>query len=177
MRSLFDFLLRIHFLVLFILMEVLSIILLVNNNNFQQAALVNFSRQISGRYYTRAANLKQYFSLAEQNRKLAEENTQLLNALELKYKTDRTITQIINDTIYNKQYTYILAQIINNSVNNRHNYLTLNKGYLQGIKPEMAVISQDGVIGIVKGVSKNYSTVLSMLNLDYKISAKIKKNQ
>lgn len=177
MRNLLDFLLRIHFLILFVLIEVFSLILLVNNNNFQQASLVNFSRQISGRYYARTANLKQYFSLAEQNRKLAEENTRLMSILESKHKIESPSVEIISDTIHNQQYTYVPAQIINNSVNNRHNYLTLNRGYSHGIKPEMAVISQDGVVGIIKGVSKNYSTVISMLNLDYKISAKIKKNQ
>jgi len=177
MRSLLDFLLRIHFLLLFVLIEALSLILLVNNNNFQQASLVNFSRQISGKYYTRTANLKQYFSLAEQNRKLAEENTRLISILESKYKIENPVVQVIYDTIHNRQYTFTTAQIINNSINNRHNYLTLNKGFAQGIKPEMAVVSQDGVVGIVKGVSKNYSTVISMLNFDYKVSAKIKKNQ
>jgi len=177
MRSLLDFLVRIHFLILFILIEVFSIILLVNNNHFQQAAVVNMSRQISGRYYARTANLKQYFSLAEQNRKLAEENTRLMSILESKYRIDRHEIIPIYDTIHNQQYTYTPAQIINNSINNRHNYLTLNRGSQHGIKPEMAVVSQDGVVGIVKGVSKNYSTVISMLNLDYKISAKVKKNQ
>ena len=177
MRNLLDFLLRIHFLILFVIIEVFSLILLVNNNSFQQASLVNFSRQISGKYYARTANLKQYFSLAEQNRRLAEENTQLMSILESKHKIESPSVKIISDTIHNQQYTYVPAQIINNSINNRHNYLTLNRGYSHGIKPEMAVISQDGVVGIVKGVSKNYSTVISMLNLDYKISAKVKKNQ
>lgn len=177
MRSLLDFLLRIHFLLLFVLIEALSLILLFNNNNFQQASLVNFSRQVSGKYYARTANLKQYFSLAEQNRKLAEENTRLVSILESKYKIENPIVDLIYDTIHIQQYSYIPAQIINNSINSRHNYLTLNKGFAQGIKPEMAVISQDGVVGIVKGVSKNYSTVISMLNFDFKISAKIKKNQ
>ncbi len=177
MRSLLDFLLRIHFLILFILIEVFSIILLVNNNHFQQSAVVNMSRQISGRYYTRTSNLKQYFSLAEQNRMLAEENTKLMSILESKHRIEKQDIIHVYDTIRNQQYTHTPAQIINNTINNKHNYLTLNKGYQHGIKPEMAVISQDGVVGIVKGVSKNYSTVISMLNLDYKISAKVKKNQ
>lgn len=176
MKSLLVFLLRIHFLILFILIEVFSIILLVNNNSFQQSAMVNLSRQISGRYYSRTANLKQYFSLAEQNRKLAEENTRLMSILESKYRIEKEDVIAVYDSIYNQQYTYSPAQIINNSINNRHNYLTLNKGYMQGVKPEMAVVSQDGVVGIVKGVSENFSTVISMLNLDFKVSAKVKKN-
>lgn len=177
MRSLLDFLIRIHVVILFVLIEVFSLMLLVRNNSFQQASLVNFSRQVSGRFYARTANMKQYFSLAEQNRKLAEENTYLLSILESKHKIVSPDVKVVFDTIRNQQYKYIPAQIINNSINNRHNYLTLNKGYAQGIKPEMAVISQDGVVGIVKGVSKNYSSVISMLNIDYKISAKIRKNQ
>ena len=176
MRSFFDFLLRIHFLLLFILIEVFSFILLINNNNYQQSSVVNFSRQFSGRYYSRISNVKQYLSLEEENKKLAEENIRLLNLLESSINKNRDIYGNIVDSLTNQQYTYITAQVVNNSISKKHNFLTLNKGYASGIKPEMAIISQDGVVGIVKGVSRNYSTVISLLNFDFKISSKIKKN-
>ena len=66
--------------------------------------------------------------------------------------------------------------MINNSTNKRNNYLTLNKGKLDGVKPEMGVISSDGVVGIVKDVSDHYCSVMSLCNKDFHTSAKLKKN-
>lgn len=176
MRSLLNFLLRIHFFLLFILIEVFSIALLLNNNNFHKARFINFSRQMSGNVYIKIDNLKKYISLADENDRLAKENTRLLNILESTYKSDELFFRSVNDTILNQRYRYTTARIVNNSVNKKHNFITLNKGNLQGLRPEMAVVSDGKLVGVVKGVSENYSTVISLLNLDLKISAKVKKN-
>jgi rod shape-determining protein MreC len=176
MKSLLNFLLRIHFLLLFILFEVFSIALLLNNNHFHKARFVNFSRQFSGNFYEKIDDLKKYVSLTEENQRLTEENTRLLNILESTYKSDEIFFRSVNDTALNQTYKYTSARIVNNSVNKKHNFLTLNKGNLQGLRPEMAVVSNGSIVGVVKGVSKNYSTVISLLNLDLKISAKVKKN-
>ncbi|MBU8892387.1 MAG: rod shape-determining protein MreC [Bacteroidales bacterium] len=176
MRSLLNFLLRIHFLLLFILIEIFSITLLINNNNFHKARFVNYTKQIAGNLYTRTASLKQYLSLAEENQRLTKENNRLLNIIESTYKSDEIFFRTVKDTIFNQRYQYTPARIINNSVNKKHNFITLNKGSQQGLKPEMAVVSEGSVVGVVKGVSKNYATVISLLNLDLRISSKIKKN-
>ncbi|PLX11513.1 MAG: rod shape-determining protein MreC [Marinilabiliales bacterium] len=176
MRSLLNFLLRIHFLLLFILIEVFSFSLLINNNNFHKARFVNFTRQFAGNYYQKTTKLKEYLSLAEENQRLAEENNRLLNIIESTYKSDEIFFRSVNDTILNQRYRYTSARVINNSINKKHNFLTLNKGGQQGLKPEMAVVSNGSIVGVVKGVSKNYSTVISLLNLDLRISAKVKKN-
>ncbi len=176
MRSLINFLLRIHFLLLFIFIEVFSIYLLINNNNFHKARFVNLTRQVTGNFYTKTTKLKQYLSLAEENHRLAEENNRLLNIIESTYKSDEIFFRSVNDTIFNQRYMYTSARIINNSINKKHNFLTLNKGNQQGLRPEMAVVSDGSIVGIVKGVSKNYATVISLLNLDLRISSKVKKN-
>jgi rod shape-determining protein MreC len=82
----------------------------------------------------------------------------------------------VNDTIYKQQYEYIPAIVVNNSITKRNNYITLNRGSDHGIVPEMGVISESGIVGIVMNVSEHYCTVLSLLNNNCKISAKIKKN-
>jgi len=40
----------------------------------------------------------------------------------------------------------------------------------------MGVINSTGVIGVINGISKNYATVLSILNSHSKINAKLKKS-
>jgi rod shape-determining protein MreC len=70
----------------------------------------------------------------------------------------------------------MVAKVVNNSTNRRSNYLTLDRGSLQGVKPEMGVISPDGIVGIVKDVSEHYCSVISFLHKDSRISARVKKN-
>ena len=117
MRSLLNFLLRIHYLLLFILIEVFSFILLVNNNNYHKARFVNFTRQLSGNIYNKTANLKQYLSLAEENKRLAEENNRLLNIIESTYKSDEIFFRSVNDTIYNLCGSILISLIINCVIN------------------------------------------------------------
>jgi rod shape-determining protein MreC len=66
--------------------------------------------------------------------------------------------------------------VINNSINKQFNFITLNKGSLHGIEPEMAVIAPDGVVGVVYATSGNYSTIIPMINRNFRLSAKIRKN-
>ena len=53
------------------------------------------------------------------------------------------------------------------------NYLIIDKGSRHGVEEDMGVITPKGVVGITRGVSENYSYVLSFLNLNQQVSAKI----
>jgi len=119
------------------------------------------------------SNFTGYFGLKEENKILLVENERL-HAQSILAFTKFTKKEFIhNDTVYNQRYTYLNAEVINNSVFKRNNYLTLNKGYAQGVAPEMGVISSNGVVGMVKDVSQYFSTVLSVLHKSSKISVKI----
>jgi rod shape-determining protein MreC len=54
--------------------------------------------------------------------------------------------------------------------------LTLNSGSKQGVKPEMGVINSLGIVGVIENTSTNYSTVLSILNTESPLNAKVKKS-
>lgn len=162
---------------LFIFLELICFALIFRNNSFQHSAFVNSSNTFSGNVLSLVADIREYLYLKEVNEQLAAENARLhsLSSESLnKTMAENNITTI-NDTLLKQQYKYINAKIINNSVNKRNNYITLNKGSKHGIKPEAAVISSNGIVGITKDVSENFTSVLSVLNKDAKISAKIKK--
>jgi rod shape-determining protein MreC len=122
------------------------------------------------------SNFKAYIGLRSENQRLAEENLNLRNELEKLRKKEITVIDTVVDTTKHQLYSYFLAQVVNNSVNKQYNYLTLNKGYKDGVRPDMGVITPEGLVGIVEGVSENFSTVLSVLNIRFGQSAKIKKN-
>jgi len=151
-------------------------LLLVSYNNYQKTEFLNSTNAVAGNIYKKVSSTTDYLALAEINEQLNRENTRLKNILADSYKTSVDSSVLYNDSFYQQQYIYRTAKIINNSVNKQLNYITLNKGKLHGIKPEMAVVTANGVVGVVISVSENFSTAISLLNSRISISAKIKKN-
>jgi rod shape-determining protein MreC len=176
MRNLFRFIARNYFFFLFAGLQVVCFFLIIQNNFYQRSAFINSSSYLAGNIYNVRNNITQYFNLRTINEQMARESTLLMESLPNSYlRTDQQVFTFM-DTLFRKQYSYIHARVINNSVRNRNNYITLDKGRLQGIRPDMGVITSQGVIGIVKEVSSNFSSVLSFLHSDIQISAKVKKN-
>jgi len=176
MRNIFVFIWRNHFVFLFLLLESLALSMLIQNNNHQRAGFINSANIVSGNILNIYNSITEYFFLKQTNEKLAAENAALKKySVNSFFKYDLQVFNI-SDTVFRQQYTYRTAKVVNKSVNKRNNYLTLNRGKLQGIEKDMAVITPDGVAGIVKDVSENFSTVISMLHVNSKISAQIKGN-
>ncbi len=116
-----------------------------------------------------------YFGLARVNKKLSEENAFLRSQLaEVYLKPDSVISQklSINEPVYN----FTSAMVINNSVNRQYNYITLNKGRKDGIKPDQGIMNSEGVVGLITNVSESYSVGFSILNKRWGVSAKHKKS-
>lgn len=122
------------------------------------------------------SSVTDYINLRTTNDALARQNAGLKSLIPDVYYIDSALARIYGDSIFKQQYTFINSRVINNSVNRRNNYLTLNKGANQGVKPEMGVISGDGIVGIVKDVSDHFCSVMSFLHKDSRISARIKKS-
>ncbi len=176
MRNLFNFIARHYFFFLFIFLQVVSFALIIQNHFYQRSAFINSANYLTGNIFETRSNIELYFNLRTINEELAGNNAKLLESIPGSYlKTDQQIFTF-NDTLYQKQFSYINARVINNSVRNRNNYITLNKGRRHGIKPDMGIITPQGVIGIVKEVSANFSAALSLLHSDMQVSAKIQKN-
>jgi rod shape-determining protein MreC len=176
MRNLIQIILKYHFIFLFILLEAFSFFLLVQNNNYQKSSFINSSNRISGSVYESYNSVEQYISLKEVNEKLSKENAQFRNMHKESFVEYLDSFVKPNDSTLKRKYEYLSAKVINNSVNKPNNFITLNKGSKHGIKPDMGVICNEGVVGVVKNVSENFSTVISLLNSNLKISAKIKQN-
>jgi rod shape-determining protein MreC len=170
MHNLLRFIKLNQFLLLFILIEGFSITFLLQNNSFQAAKTVEFSTQYTSALYNSSSSFSDYLELKETNDYLIGENAKLHSITNnTEYFTDSLLIQ-------NKNYNYIPTKVINNSVNKRNNFITLNKGSKSGIKNGMGVITNEGVIGVVHSVSKNYSLVLSLLHKKAATGIFLKKN-
>ena len=78
------------------------------------------------------------------------------------------------DSVHGQQYSHTSGEVVENSINKQKNFFTINKGRLQGISTDMAVASFNSVAGVVVGCSDNYSVAMSLLNLDFRLSVRIK---
>lgn len=148
-----------------------SITLIIKYNNYQKVNVLNSSNALAGNVYNSYYSVVEYFSLKKTNEKIAAENAILRGELLSYLQSD--LERTIHHWADSISYRTISAKVINNSVNKQYNYLTLNKGSKQGVKPDMGVISPEGVVGVILTVSDNYSTVLSVLNGRWSINARL----
>ncbi|HET6243470.1 MAG: rod shape-determining protein MreC [Bacteroidetes bacterium] len=176
MRSLISFLWKNNNFFLFLFLEVSAFYLIVANSKFHNTGFFNSSNYISANVYHLFDDVTGYINLKKSNQLLAQENARLLSQSTSSFIENISFVTRVEDSSYKQKYTYQEAKVINNSVNRRNNYITLDKGSNHGIKPLMGVIAPDGIVGIVKDVSDNFCTVLSLLHKSATISSKIKKS-
>ncbi len=152
---------------LFLLLEFIGFILLINNNLYLRYKQNDLFTEISGHYNDNIHSVKKYFDLEQINRKLLLENSRLKNSI---------IDSIKLNYDYSgwKDYEVTPVYIISNQYQFTNNYLILNKGSQDGIQPNMGVIGTQGIIGTTLKISPHYSLVLSILNNKTSISVKTK---
>ena len=174
MYNLWRFILKHHFVILFILLEVISVLLLARSQNFHRNRVVNTTNDAVGQVYEWGSEVGNYFRLSKNNRQLAEENAWLREQLAVVYDTTAsTYTIDGRDTVYE----YIPAQVVNNSIGQTNNYIIINKGKVDGIERDMGVISSDGIVGVVADVSRHYASVLSLLHSNSVVGVRFKNTQ
>ena len=175
MRGLLRYLIKNYAFLLFLLLEVISLLFVFNFNKYQKVQYLNSSSQMTASVYNSFHSITEYFSLTKVNQSLAEENAKLKSAqsYSLNITTDSVSANFIQK---NSTYQFISALVINNSVNKTLNYITLNKGRKDGVKPDMGIVSPQGIVGVVVTVSENYAMGFSVLNKRWGVSAKLKKS-
>ncbi len=174
MRNLITFLWKNYFFLLFVLLEAVSLLLISRNNYYQRTVMINSTNDLTGSLLETYSGFTDYFELKEANKKLAEENARLLNRRPESFISTDTGIFYMNDSLFARQFYYMSAKVISNSTNRRNNYLKLNKGRIHGVDRDMAVIAPNGVVGQVVEVSPHFSSVMSVLNMNTRISARLK---
>lgn len=174
MKSLFRFIYRHFYSIFFIAIELLCFYLIYQNNIYSSTAITNVSNELAGRWYEKKAAVYSYFYLAEENKKLINLNTSLLNRSYYAYSILSQKEYLKKDTAIHQEYSFVDAQVINSTFNQQKNYITLNIGKNRGIERDMAVITSNGIVGSVKDVSEHYSTVITLLHKDFLVNCMLK---
>jgi rod shape-determining protein MreC len=174
MQQIVNFVLKNSNRLLFLLLLVISLSLTIQSHSYHKSKIISSANFFTGGIYEKVNNIDEYFSLRAQNDELALENARLKSLL-FNQKDTTKLPEI--DTIKGvKKTDIIVSKVIRNSYSAFENYLTINSGSSSGIKPNMGVINSAGIIGIVDNTSKDYATIISILNVKSQINAKIKKS-
>ena len=176
MKEIIKLILKYHFTIIFILLEIVSFSLIIRHNEYQRAIFSESASTLFGNISSTITSIKDYFRLKEMNESLANENILLKNRLEAYEFLQDTIIQrtVVEGSI--PVYEYIGAKQVNATYNRTKNYITLNRGRKNGLQKEMAVCTPEGIVGLIQDLSDHFAVVIPLINVDARISAKIKKN-
>ncbi len=180
MRNLIDFITRYNHWFVFVILEVVSFVLLFKFNSYQGSVWFTSANAVAGKVYEADAAVKSFFSLTKINQQLNVRNLyleQTVRKLSDRVHAEtgdsswlaRTQAQVLDE------YKLIPAKVITNSIDKRDNFITIDKGRVDGVKPDMGVACGMGIVGVVYMVSDHYSVVIPILNSKSNISVTIRK--
>lgn len=182
MKEFFEFFRRYLKWLILLVYVTLSCMLLFGSDPYRHHLWLTSASTVSGALYRVGHNITSFFSLREVNEDLNHRNAVLeaevvnlreqINLMKLAGFTD---TMPRPDSV--AHFEFIVADVINNSVHHAHNYLTVDKGTNDGVRPEMGVIDHSGVVGTVSAVGPHYARVISLLNPNFRLSCKIKSSE
>lgn len=177
MRNVIAFLLRYNPWILLAVYIVVSCILLFNFNNFQQSVYLTSANSISASLNGIYNNVESYVELRDANAALEAHNAALqAQVKDLQSQLMATREMLPDSTSVIPQpdrFSYMTASVIGNTLSHACNYITINKGSMQGVRPGMGVINSMGLIGIVDVCAPHISRVISVLNSKQKFSVKL----
>ncbi len=174
----FDFIIRHSSWFVFVFFAVLSCMLLFKSNPYQHSIYFTSANVVSSTVYGLFNNVTSYFHLRGINDDLQERNAMLENeVVSLRnqindYKILLPDTSVVPNEY--QRFDFIIAHVISNSISQPYNYITINRGSADGIEPEMGVVDQNGVVGIVNVVGEHSARIISLLNPNLRLSCKVK---
>lgn len=178
MNNLSEFLKRNFHLFLFVILQILCIIMISKSIRYSSFALSRFCQTIVSPINQAWYNVIRHFSLSSENEQLVQQNISLLNERDnaFVFQDDSVYTAIQEDSTKRTKmrlYDYSYANIVYKTTDKSHNYIIIDKGSDDGVTVDMAVLSANGVCGVVNDVTKHFASVLTMLHPDARISAKL----
>lgn len=181
MRNLLNFFIRYGAWFLFVFYAAISCFLLFQRNPFQHHVYLTSANAVVSGVYDVAANVTGYINLRDINADLQRRTAALESEVIALRENNRALRQqLLQDSLRTTdslgRFRFILATVVNNSVVNPYNYITVNKGRLDSIQPEMGVMDQNGVVGVVNTVSDHHARIISLLNPNFRLSCKLRGN-
>ncbi len=153
--------------------------LLFRFNLYQGSVWFTSANAVSGRVSEWESDFLSYIALGERNKELTRKNIVLeqrvraLTELLARARHDSTYTELRQKELL-ADFDMVSAEVVAGTVNKHDNYLTINKGERDGVRPEMGVVCGTGVVGIVWQASSHYAIVMPLLHGNSNISCRVR---
>ena len=120
----------------------------------------------------RLSDISLYFNLDEENEKLTLQNSKLIADVIAQGNILRDSARVNHTArfIADKPISFTPARVVERRFNTRENVLIINAGSKQGVEPDMAVLTPDGLVGRVIQVSNNYAKVMPVIHSEFSVS-------
>lgn len=179
MQQLFDFLRRWNYLFLFVVLEAVSGVLLFRFNHYQGSVFLSAANGVNAGIGSVYADMEAFFHLRENNSNLTSENLRLAKENELlrrtlaEYRHEPTGPELRMQKRL-EQFEQIPATVVGNDIRTSHNYIVIDRGTQDGVRPEMGVVGGGGVVGIVYLCGPHHSLVMPLINPKSSISCRVR---
>lgn len=165
---------------------ILILVVILSNTDIQKISyLENIFNSIvmpiqSGLTYlkNKVAGNESFFTdmetLKAENESLKQKNSELeqsLRELEIIQSENETLKEYVNLKDKYPEYETIPAYIINRDINNYTKTIVINVGEEDGIKPNMTVIADKGLVGYVLSTTKNTAKVQTIIDTSTSVSS------
>lgn len=178
-NNLIDFIRKYCYIFLFILFETISMILLFRFNSYQGSVWFSAANSVAAGINSTYSNVMNYFNLEQVNQELTAQNIALQR--ETEHLRQSLITATKDTTITEKLmreklvgYNMVPATVVSNSAERSNNYLVIDRGEKDGIRPEMGVVGGGGVVGIIYLTGPHHSLVIPVTNRKSSISCRVR---
>jgi rod shape-determining protein MreC len=177
-RNVFLFIRRHFNFLFFLVLQIISLSFLFRYNKFHEAAFLSVSTEVTGRLDEKYNNIEYYFQLKKTNESLVQENLRLRQQLVENFEAPDSNKRLFRDTIRVdsvRKWLLMEAKVVNNTIALPANYLTIHRGFRQGVRANMGVTGPQGIVGSVINVSENFAIVMSVLHPNFAVVAALKK--
>ena len=158
----------------FILLEVAALALLHATSTLQNIWITRMSHRTMAFLWGSGETVRSQFQLDRLNRDLQAENARLQERLRAYERSGADQAEL--DRMAAREadsYRYTPATVVKMSRNRTRNYIILNKGSEDGIRPQSGIISDRGVVGIVEAVDKHFAYGLTLMNPEMSVGARL----
>jgi rod shape-determining protein MreC len=172
MKGALELLLKFGYHLLFLALQFICFYIIINYNKEQKSIFLNSTNLLATNVNTKVDKLDKYLRLQQENDSLQKQNARLIKKF-IDYEINAS--QGKNDTLEvdSSKFELMAVNICNSSFTQKDNFITLCEGLRDGVVEDAGVISQNGIVGIVRRVSDHFSIVMSILHSQSNISCSI----
>jgi rod shape-determining protein MreC len=158
---------------------IISFFLLSTNDNAQVRAIRSYTVGFVGFIQNALTIIPNVVELKKENEILRQLNVDLSNEVSLlrEARLENLRLRSMLGLKENPAYTLVTGNVVGKSLLLMRNTITLDIGEREGIRADMPIISEMGLVGKIIATSDHYSIGILLLNKEFRASAKIERSR